>query len=747
MPTPIEKVITRATEFAAENNHEYLTVEHMLWSLLQEKDIQELTEAIGGKPTILRNSVEKFINDNVLKVPSKYRSDGVPPRTTALQRVFQRAVSNYMMAGQAEITPAAVFLSIFSEENSHAVYFLGKAGLSRDKVIAYMKKHASVAGNESTETESALEEYCRNLNTDSEEGIIDPVIGRETEVQDTIEILARRKKNNVVYIGDPGVGKTSLAEGLARKIVNGEVPEALKAQEVYSLDMGALIAGTKYRGEFEERLKNVLKEIEEKGNVILFIDEIHMIMGAGSTSGGTMDASNLMKPMLAKGTLRCIGATTFDEYEKTFQKDKALMRRFQKYEISEPSVEDSKKILQGLAKYYEEYHGVTYNKESLDLAVDLSVRYMKNKFLPDKAIDIMDQSGAIAKLAEREEPVDDDLMIQSVAKLTKMPIDMIDLKENDQIATISSRLKDRVYGQDHVIDTIEEAIIMAKSGVEEKQRPIGSYLLTGKTGTGKTYFAKMLAEVLGSKLVRFDMSEYQEKHTVARLIGAPPGYVGHGEGGAGAGLLTNAVENDPSCVLLLDEIEKAAPEVTQILLQVMDDGRLTSSTGKTVDFSNVVLLMTSNLGAASSEKLAIGFGPQQKTGEQDKAIKDFFAPEFRNRLDAILKFNPLTMREMGLIVSRQLDDLSAAVEKNGVTITVLESAKNWLAENGFDEKLGARPLERLIRDQVKKPVGREILFGALRNGGRVKIYSDGKELHLQYTEQKVRTVSANEMLE
>jgi ATP-dependent Clp protease ATP-binding subunit ClpA len=546
-------------------------------------------------------------------------------------------------------------------------------------------------------------------------------------------------------VGHPGVGKTALAEGLAKKIVDGEVPDALAAKEVYSLDISALLAGTKYRGDFEERLKKVLKGIEKKGNVILFIDEIHMIMGAGSASQGSMDAGNILKPMLAKGKLRCMGATTYDEYETHFEKDKALKRRFHKYDVDEPSVKDTKRILKGLKKYYEKFHGVTYDKGTLDVATDLSERYMKNKFRPDKAIDIMDLAGAKAKLANVE-TVDMNYILQTVSKLAKIPMDMIDIKENDAIATLDSKIKDKVYGQDEAIETLVDAIILSKSGIREPNKPIGSYILLGPTGVGKTYVTKQLAKILGVKLVRFDMSEYMEKHTASKLIGAPPGYVGHGEGEAGSGQLISEVENNPNCVLLLDEIEKAHPDVVQILLQVMDEARLTSGTGKTVDFSNTILLMTSNLGAAESEKLNIGFAAQERTGEDDKAYKKYFTPEFRNRVDGVIKFNKLGHEEMKLIVSREVDRLNELLLDKKVTVSCLAKAKEKLAELGYDPKMGARPLARLFQEKIKKPISKQILFGDLINGGRVRIGVDDEELSLTFTPGKAPVTTIDEVL-
>lgn len=733
----INRIVERATIFATENTHEYITVEHLLWALLHEKELQHILTEVGGRPNIIRNEVEKYLNDAPLEVPKGDKNHYTGANyTTALTRVFHRALTNYIFAGRAEITAHGLLLSIMNEEQSFGAYFIRKGGVSREKLIEYLKKYDSSASDAGLN--DLLEEYCVNLNNASKNGMIDPIVGREEEIEDTIEILARRKKNNIIYVGHPGVGKTALAEGLAKKIVDGDVPNALKAKEIYSLDIGALLAGTKYRGDFEERLKKVLKSIEKKGNVILFIDEIHMIMGAGSASQGAMDAGNILKPMLAKGKLRCMGATTFDEYETHFEKDKALKRRFHKYEITEPSVADTKRILKGLKKYYERFHGVKYDKGTMVAATDLSERYMKNKFRPDKAIDVIDLAGAKAKLAD-EKIVNLDHITKTVSKLAKIPMDMIDLKENDAIATLHTKIKDVVYGQDKAIDTLVEAIMISKSGLRDRNKPIGSYLFVGPTGVGKTYLAKQLAEALGTVLVRFDMSEYQEKHSVARLIGAPPGYVGHGEGEAGSGQLISKIENNPNCVLLLDEIEKSAPEVTQVLLQIMDDGRLTSSTGKTVDFTNVILLMTSNLGAAESEKHAIGFGSTERIGESDKAIKQFFLPEFRNRIDGIINFNKLGMDEMKLIVSREIDKLNEMLSDKKIIVSCLAKAREHLAQSGYNPKMGARPLARLFQEEVKKPISKEILFGELQNGGRVRIETKDGKIHLTITPAKKAT--------
>jgi ATP-dependent Clp protease ATP-binding subunit ClpA len=743
----VNAVLERASIFATDNRHEYLTVEHILWSLLHEKEIQTILSDCGGKPNIVRGEVEQFINDNALVNPNA-TGETLPLETTSLRRVFQRALTQYIYAGQTEITCKGLLLSIMSEEQSHAAYFLKKSGVSRDLIVRYLKKNDNEL--QDAEVDEALEEYCRNLNEESKEGLIDPIIGRETEIQDTIEVLARKKKNNVVYVGHPGVGKTCLAEGLARRITQGEVPKALKAKEVYSLDIGALVAGTKYRGDFEERMKKVLKGIKKKGNVILFIDEIHMIMGAGSASGGNMDASNLLKPMLAAGDLRCIGATTFDEYETNFEKDRALKRRFAKYEVTEPSVDDTKRILKGLVKYYEKFHGVNYEPESLEAAVDLSVRYMPNKFLPDKSIDVMDLAGARVKLRDCEDKeVDTAEMILTAAKLAKIPAEMIDLKENDALANLRSRIKDNVYGQDEAVDKIVEAIEVYKAGMRPADKPICSFLMTGPTGVGKTYTAQQLADKMGIPLVRFDMSEYMEKHTVSKLIGTAPGYVGYGEGEAGSGQLISEIENHPNCVLLLDEIEKAHPEVLTILLQVMDNAELTSGTGKKVDFSNVILLMSANLGAAEAEKNMIGFGPQERTGDDDEAIKKFFSPEWRNRVDGNIKFNKLEKEHVKLIVSRHVDELNETLAKQKIIVSCYARAKDLLAEMGYDPKLGARPLARIFQEKVKKPLSKEILYGDLRNGGRVKIATDGGELSITFTptEQVSSTPTIDDMLE
>lgn len=711
-------MIERAVSIANDNNHEYVTLEHILLSLLHEKDVNELILAIGGQPAKIKTDSIQFLGDPALKKPDALK-DVPAKRTAVLNRTFQRALTQLVFSGRNELNNESILLSILSEETSHAYYFLGKHGVSREKIIAYLRKTEEKQGPE----ETFLDHFARNLNKEAADGSIDPVIGREKEVIDTIEILARRKKNNVIYVGEPGVGKTALAEGLALKIVNKEVPKALHDKVVYSLDIGALLAGTKFRGDFEERLKGVLEQVKKMGNCIMFIDEIHMILGAGATTGSQMDAGNLLKPMLAKGQLMCVGATTYDEFHEYFEKDKALLRRFQKYDIEQPSAEETKLILKGIAYQYEKFHGVTFEEGATDMCVDLADRYLKSKYFPDKAIDIMDSAGAISKLKE-EKIVTIDCVVQQAAKIAHIPADMIDMKENTALENLAPRMKDKVYGQDGAIDKLVEAIFMSKAGLRNPSKPIGSFLFTGPTGTGKTYTAKKLAETLGVHFARFDMSEYMEKHTVSKFIGAPPGYVGHGEGKMGEGQLIQTIDTNPNCVLLLDEIEKANPDVITVLLQVMDDGRLTSAKGKTVDFSNVVIIMSANLGAADAEKLKIGFGNQDNEGAVEAEIKRFFSPEFRNRLDATVKFNKLTMNEMFLIVNSEVEKTEVMLTPKNISLNVTQQARDWLAKNGYDPKMGARPFERLFEERIKKPLSKEILFGKLKTGGRANVDYD-----------------------
>jgi ATP-dependent Clp protease ATP-binding subunit ClpA len=730
----VEKMVERAVQVANDNNHEYVTLEHILLSLLHEKEVNELILAVGGQPSKIKTETVQFLSDENLKKPAHLK-DILAKRTGALNRTFQRALTQLVFSGSTEITNEAVLVSILSEETSHAYYFLGKHGVTKEKVIEHLRKAEAAPAAE----ETFLDQYARNLNKEASAGSIDPVIGREREIADAVEILARRKKNNVVFVGEPGIGKTALAEGLALKIVNKEVPKALQEKVVYSLDLGALLAGTKFRGDFEERLKGVLDQVKKLGNCIMFIDEIHMILGAGSTTGGQMDASNLLKPMLAKGQLMCVGATTYDEFHEHFEKDKALLRRFQKYDLEQPTAEQTKLILKGIVNQYEKFHGVTFADGATDMCVDLADRYLKTKFFPDKAIDIMDSAGAIAKLKE-EKIVSVDIVVQQAAKLARIPASMIDMKENTALENIGPKMKDKVYGQDIAIDKLVEAIYMSKAGLRNPTKPIGSFLFTGPTGTGKTYTAKKLAESLGVHFARFDMSEYMEKHTVSKFIGAPPGYVGHGEGKMGEGQLIQTIETNPNCVLLLDEVEKAHPDVMTVLLQVMDDGRLTSAKGKTVDFSNVIVVMSANLGAADAEKLKIGFGEQDNSSVVDSEIKKFFSPEFRNRLDGVVKFNKLTMSEMNLIVNAEIQKTEVMLTPKNITVNVTQQARDWLAKNGYDPKNGARPLERLFESVIKKPLSKEILFGNLKSGGRANIDCVDDKLIINTYEAEITTV-------
>ena len=732
----VEKMIERAVAIANDNNHEYVTLEHILLSLLHEREVNELILSIGSQPAKIKTDVIQFLSDPTLKKPESLK-DVPAKRTALLNRTFQRALTQLIFSGRpSELSNESILLSILSEETSHSFYFLGKNGVTKEKLIEQLRK---VADKPAQAEETPLDLYARNLNKEATDGTIDPVIGREKEVIDTIEILARRKKNNVIYVGEPGVGKTALAEGLALKITNKEVPKALQDKVVYSLDLGALLAGTKFRGDFEERLKGVLDQVKKLGNCIMFIDEIHMILGAGSTTGSQMDAGNLLKPMLAKGQLMCVGATTYDEFHEHFEKDKALLRRFQKYDINQPSAAETKLILAGLTKYYEKFHGVTYAEGTTDLCVDLADRYMKSKYFPDKAIDIMDSAGAKAKLNEQS-VVSDEIVLEQASKIAKIPSKMMDMKQNDALANLGPRMKNEVYGQDEAIDKLVKAIFLSKAGLREGSKPIGNFLFVGPTGTGKTYTAKRLAKNLGVHFARFDMSEYMEKHTVSKFIGAPPGYVGHGEGKMGEGQLIQVIDTHPNCVLLLDEIDKANPDIYNVLLQVMDDARLTSSKGKTVDFSNVIFIMSSNFGAADAERLKIGFGDQSNDSVIDKELKRAFTPEFRNRLDGIVKFSKLSAVEMKLIVNAEIEKTEVMLAPKNITINVTQQARDWLAKNGLDPKMGARPFVRLFEKSVKDPLSAEILFGKLMTGGRVNVDVVNDEISVVVLDPVVETI-------
>ena len=710
MSQEIDNVISKALDFASEHKHEYVTLEHLMLSLLDDEAVSEVLDKIDCDYITAKDDLLNYLSDaefNGLRGDVPW--DGRPKKTVSIERSLQRAFAQVIFSARDQVSPLDLFISILSEDNSHAKYICELNGIERLKVIEYITQHRTI--------EMSLkdaEEFLINLNQKAIDSDIDPLIGRHEEVSDVVHILARRKKNNPLLIGEPGVGKTAIAEGLALKIVEGQVPNALKEKIVYSLDIGALLAGTRYRGDFEERIKVVLDSLEANKNVILFIDEIHMIMGAGSAGSSNVDVANLMKPILGRGKLLTIGATTSDEYSTHFEKDKALMRRFQRVDIEPTDVETTTQIIKGLEPYFAEFHSVTYKQDLLEKSVDLADRYIKNKFFPDKAVDVIDAAGAKTKLRGESEVLMDDIL-HVISKMSNIGKDVIDIDSTEGYKSLDKRIKTKVYGQDEAIDQIVESILVSKSGLREPNKPIGSFLLVGPTGTGKTESAKQLAEQLESKLVRFDMSEYQERHSVSKLIGAPPGYVGHAEGKIGQGQLLAEVEDNPNCVLLLDEVEKAAPEVLQVLLQVMDDGRLTGATGKVVDFTNVVLLMTSNLGAADAEKLKIGFGDQRKKDTDVKAVNSFFTPEFRNRIDAVIKFNKLDTSVIRKIVNRITDEANSQLKDKKIVITLSEEVIDYFVQEGYEPTMGARPLKRLFENELKKPLSKKILFEDLKN--------------------------------
>jgi ATP-dependent Clp protease ATP-binding subunit ClpA len=708
----VEKILLSAAANANTRGHEYVCLEHLTLCLMESPDIVRICEELKVDRDQIITALNSYLDDNDFNgLYSENGTKGGPKKTASVERVLQRGLAQLIFANKDVFTPVDLLISVLSEDNCHARYLCEVNGLTRQVVMEFVELTTRV--NENAEL---LQEYTTNLNEEAAKSRIDPLIGRSEEVSDLIHILARRKKNNCVLVGEPGTGKTAIAEGLAKKIVEGEVPGILKNKVVYSLDIGNLLAGTRYRGDFEERIKGVLNTLEADPNAILFIDEIHMIMGAGSAGGSSVDVANLIKPVLGKGRLLTIGATTPDEFADSFEKDRALMRRFARLDIEETSVEDTKLIVKGLKSYYEEFHGVEYDDRMLEKSVELVDRYVKTKHFPDKALDAVDAAGAAVKLRGETIVALKDI-VNVVAKTSKIGVDVIDTESTTGYKNLDGRIKGTVYGQDGAVDKIVEAILVSKSGLREPNKPIGSFLFVGPTGTGKTETARALSNELQAKLVKFDMSEYQERHSVAKLIGAPPGYVGHAEGKMGQGQLIAAVEDSPNCVLLLDEVEKAAPEVLQVLLQVMDDGRLTSATGKTVDFTNVILIMTSNLGAANAEKRKIGFGDSVKTGEISKAIENFFTPEFRNRLDAVVEFSKLDKNMMLKIVDRLVVDTNRLLASNDSTvrIAITETARQQLATDGYEPSMGARPLKRVFEEKVKKPLSRRVLFDNLEN--------------------------------
>jgi ATP-dependent Clp protease ATP-binding subunit ClpA len=729
----LEYSIGQCYKRAREARHEYMTVEHLLLALLDNPSAELVLKASGTDFQRLRSELEQAIDKSVVKLDNDDGRDTQP--TLGFQRVLQRAVYHVQSSGKKEVTGANVLVAIFGEKDSHAVYYLNQQDVTRLDVVNYLshgiakqggdephghEEGARTEGGEGEGKGDALAEYANNLNELAMAGKIDPLVGRADEVERTIQVLCRRRKNNPLYVGEAGVGKTALAEGLAKRIVDGDVPDVLADAVIYALDLGALVAGTKYRGDFEKRLKAVLAAMKKIPGAVLFIDEIHTIIGAGSASGGTMDASNLIKPALASGELRCIGSTTFQEYRGIFEKDRALARRFQKIDIVEPTVGEAFEILQGLKPKYEAHHGVSYADEALQAAVDLSVKHIGDRLLPDKAIDVIDEAGArqrLLPLDKRKTLIDVEEVETIVAKMARIPAKQVSASDKDVLQHLERNLKMVIFGQDAAIGTLTSAIKLARSGLGNPEKPIGNFLFAGPTGVGKTEVTKQLALQLGIELVRFDMSEYMEPHSVSRLIGAPPGYVGFDQGG----LLTEKIVKTPHCVLLLDEVEKAHPDIFNILLQVMDRGVLTDTNGREANFKNVILVMTTNAGAALAARRSIGFTKQDHSTDAMEVIRKSFSPEFRNRLDAVVQFQALGMEHILRVVDKFLIELEAQLHEKNVSLSATPAAREWLAQHGFDPLMGARPMSRVIQDKIKRPLADELLFGKLVHGGRVSI--------------------------
>ncbi len=742
----LERALHQALSAANERHHEYATLEHLLLALLDDDDAAAVMKACNVNVGELRTTVVDYIDKELENLITGYDEDSKP--TAGFQRVIQRAVIHVQSSGRDEVTGANVLVAIFAERESHAAYFLQEQQMTRYDAVNYIShgiakrpgasesrppRGADEDGPESNgqpengaaegaakKDQSALSAYCVNLNVKAKSGRIDPLIGRNAEIDRTIQILCRRSKNNPLYVGDPGVGKTAIAEGLAKRIVEGDVPEVLLDATIFSLDMGTLLAGTRYRGDFEERLKQVIKELEDYPGAVLFIDEIHTVIGAGATSGGAMDASNLLKPALSSGLIRCIGSTTYKEFRQFFEKDRALVRRFQKIDVNEPTIPDAIEIMKGLKPYFEDFHKVKYTDDAIKAAVELSARYINDRKLPDKAIDVIDETGAsqmLVPLAKRKKSIGIEDIEATIATMARIPAKTVSKDDETVLANLEAELKRVVYGQDLAIEALSSAIKLARAGLREPEKPIGSYLFSGPTGVGKTEVAKQLAASLGVELLRFDMSEYMERHTVSRLIGAPPGYVGFDQGG----VLTDGVDQHPHCVLLLDEIEKAHPDLFNILLQVMDHGKLTDHTGKAIDFRNVILIMTTNAGASEAARAAIGFGSTKREGDDAEAINRLFTPEFRNRLDAVIPFGALPVPVIHQVVQKFVMQLEAQLSERGVTFALSQEAIEWLAEKGYDERMGARPLSRVIQEHIKKPLADELLFGKLKHGGTVHV--------------------------
>ena len=757
----LEQTLHRALSLAGAKKHEFATLEHLLFALTEDQDAVAVLRACNVDVEKLRQRLGAFIDEELRGLVVAIPQDAKP--TLSFQRAVQRALFHVQSSGREEVTGANVLVAIFSERESHAVHFLQEQDMTRLDAVSYISHGVAKAPGRgerrpvrgadsdveqraeradrsereraSSKDKEALSAYCVNLNEKAKSGKIDALIGREPEIERTIQILCRRTKNNPLYVGDPGVGKTAIAEGLARRIVRGEVPEVLRDATIYALDMGSLLAGTRYRGDFEERLKQVMQELESQPGSILFIDEMHTVIGAGATSGGAMDASNLLKPALASGALRCIGSTTYKEFRSYIEKDRALLRRFQKIDVNEPSVSDAVKILRGIKTYYEQHHNVRYTEDAIKAAVELSSKYINDRKLPDKAIDVIDEVGAAELLkpeSRRRKTIGVKEIEAIVAKIARIPAKSVSREDKESLRNLEAELKRVVYGQDQAIEALASAIKLARAGLREPEKPIGCYLFSGPTGVGKTEVARQLANIMGVELTRFDMSEYMERHSVSRLIGAPPGYVGFDQGG----LLTDAVDQHPHCVLLLDEIEKAHGDLFNILLQVMDHGKLTDNNGKHVDFRNVVLIMTTNAGASEMSKQAIGFGRDMKEGKDEEAIKKLFTPEFRNRLDAVIPFAPLPLEVINRVVDKFVAQLEGQLADRNVTISLTDEARAWLADRGYDKLYGARPLGRIIQEHIKKPLADELLFGQLVKGGHVLVKVVDGRLAFEFTAEK-----------
>jgi ATP-dependent Clp protease ATP-binding subunit ClpA len=754
----LEACLNEAFQLARDRRHEFLTVEHLLYAIVDTPRVREILRACGADPARLRDELKEHLEQTTPRLKADEDREVQP--TLGFQRVLQRAVFHVQSSGKKEVGVANVLVAIFSEKQSHAVYLLNRQDVSRLDVVNYISHGLSKVADEKTDGKEeggaaveggerdaegggALEKYATNLNRLAQEGKIDPLIGRQMEIERTIEILCRRRKNNPLYVGEAGVGKTAIAEGLARRIVEGQVPEVLSDCTIYALDMGALIAGTKYRGDFEKRLKGVITELKKQPGAILFIDEIHTVIGAGAASGGVMDASNLIKPVLTNGELRCIGSTTYQEYRGIFEKDHALARRFQKIDVVEPTVPETIEILKGLRSRFEEHHQIKYSDEALKAAAELSARHINDRHLPDKAIDVVDEAGARLRLkpaGERESTVEVHHIEDVVARIARIPPKTVSTSDKEILRNLERNLKLVIFGQDKAVETLSAAIKMARSGLGDQRKPVGSFLFAGPTGVGKTEVTRQLAIALGIEFIRFDMSEYMERHTVSRLIGAPPGYVGFDQGG----LLTEAISKHPHAVLLLDEIEKAHPDVFNLLLQVMDHGTLTDNNGRKADFRHVIIVMTTNAGAADMARPSIGFVAQDNSSDGMEAIRKLFSPEFRNRLDAVIQFAPLDPATIERVVDKLLVEVETQLEAKRVSITLDDAARRWIAAKGYDPKMGARPMARVIQEHIKRPLAEELLFGKLVGGGqvRVSVLPDGSGLKLEATPAEEPAVTA-----